>query len=120
MGGKLRAVVGRGWVPAESPRERFLGKGGGLHGGAAGEFFRQNRRAGNRCRAATAEEARVRNAAVHDARRELEDVAADGVAHFDRSSGVGKRAGVARVAKMIENSFAEHNLRSQRRKIALR
>jgi len=38
----------------------------------------------------------------------VEDVAADGIAYLDGRAGARKLPGVARVAEVIENGFAEH------------
>src|SRR5438876_797171 len=45
---------------------------------------------------------------VHDSRREPQDIPADGIAYLDRCRGAGQLPRIARIAKVIENSFAEH------------
>src|SRR5713226_3946886 len=47
-------------------------------------------------------------AASFDARGEVKNVTADWVADFDAGVRAGKFAGVARIAKMVENGVAEH------------
>ena len=93
---------------AERYRETFRRQRAGLGDRAPTDLHGEQRRAGYRGSATAAEEARLSDMSVHDPRGELEDVAADGIAHFDGGSGVGKFAGVSRVAEVIENSVAEH------------
>lgn len=108
VGGKLRAVERRGRKAAQHIRKRFCGDGAGFGERAATEFFGQDRSGSNRCGAAPAEKARFRNTPIHNARRYLEDVAADGIAYFDGNACARELPGVARVAEVVENGFAEH------------
>src|SRR5438552_11946560 len=75
---------------------------------AAAQMLGEERSAGDRgCTPAT-KETHLGKAAVFHARGEFQDVAADGIRDFDGRGGVRKLAGIARLAEMIENGFAEH------------
>ncbi len=101
-------MKGRWWKPAQGRRERLGSDGPDLGNRAQAKSLGQNRSASNRRGTTTAQEACFRNVAVRDSRREFQYVAADGIAYFDDGGGFGKFAGIARVTKVIENSFAEH------------
>ena len=45
---------------------------------------------------------------MFDAREQLENIAADRIADLDGNGGIGKLAGIARIAEMVEKRFAEH------------
>lgn len=109
VGSELCAVQSRRGKSTERLRDRFRGEGAGFGNRAAAELFGQEGSARNGCGAPTAQEPGLLDAAVRDSRRELQDIAANGIAYFDRGSGIGQLAGVARIAEMIENSFAEHH-----------
>src|ERR1700730_3055652 len=108
VGGQLCAVEGCGREPTQGFRESFRRDGPRLGKRAAAKALGQQRSASNRGGAAATEEARFRDTTVRDARGELEDIAADGIAHLDGRGCAGKLAGVSRVAEVIENGFAEH------------
>ena len=58
--------------------------------------------------AAAAKKPHFRDSSFDDFCGQLEDVTADGIADLDRGGSTGQLSGIARVAKMIENGFAEH------------
>jgi len=89
-------------------RQRFRSDGAHLGERAVAQLFGHERGASYGSSATSAEEARLRDLAVHDSRGELQDIAADGIADFNRSSGVGKFASVAWIAEMLEDGFTEH------------
>lgn len=107
-GGELGSVHGGGWKVAESAGDIFCGDGAGVGDSFAGEFFGEERGAGDCRGAALAEETCFGDAAVFDASREMQDVAADRVGDFDGSCGVGEFTGVAWVLEVIEDGGAEH------------
>jgi hypothetical protein len=72
------------------------------------KLFGEERGARNRSGAAAAQKARFVDSAVVETDSELQNVAANGIAHLDTSIGVSEFTGIARVAKMVENSLAEH------------
>jgi len=108
VSGELRAVKRGAWKLPQGFGEGFRSDGSRFSGSATGKALGQNGGARNRSRATAAKEARFLDAAVHDSRGELEDIAADGIAYLDRRRGAGQFPRIARIAKVIENSFAEH------------
>ena len=101
QGRELRPVKCYRRQAAERYRETFRRQGAGLGDRPPTDLHGEQRRAGYRGSATAAEEARLSDMSVHDPRGELEDVAADRIAHFDGGSGAGKFAGVSRVAEVI-------------------
>jgi hypothetical protein len=72
------------------------------------QLLREERSARNRSGTAAAKKTRFRDAAAFDAHRELQDVAANGIADFYLGIRARKLAGVARILKVIENGVAKH------------
>jgi len=108
VGGELRTVK-RGWRKlAQNFRERLRSDGPDFGRSARGKTLGQYGSARNRSRTPAAKEARFRYTAVHDSCGELEDVAADGIAYLHCCTGAGQLPGIAWIAKVIENGFAEH------------
>lgn len=101
-------MKGRGRQPAESLGKRFGGDGARLGKPTPLELFGKERRAGNGCRASAAKKSCFPDTAVDDRSEQLEDIAANGIADFCDGTSSGKFAGVARIAEVIENGFAEH------------
>lgn len=105
---KLGSVKG-GW------RERAQSFGNGFgsnraRGGesAARKALRQERRAGDGCCTAAAQETRFGDAAIFDAQRELQDVAANWICRLHLRTGVRQLADIARISEVIQDQFAEH------------
>jgi len=109
VSGELCAMEGCRRKSAERLGKKIGGDRAGLGGRAAAEFFGEEGGAGNGGGATAAEEAGLDDMTIHDARGQLEDVAADGIACFHRCRRAGKFASVARVAEVIENGLAEHS-----------
>ena len=109
VGGKLCAVKGSRGQAAEGLGKRFRGDGARFGKRAAVNLLRQERGAGDGGGAAAAKKACFCDASVHDASRNLQDVAADRIAYLDCTGGITEFAHVARIAKVLENSFAEHS-----------
>jgi hypothetical protein len=108
ISGKLRPVERRRWETPQHIGKRFRGDGTGFGKRATAESFCQDGSGSNRRGAASAEETCFRNAPFRNERRQFEDVATDGVAHLHGDTRAGKLPGVARVAEVVENGFAEH------------
>ena len=106
--GELRTMKRGGREPAQTFRERLRRDGAEVRERTRLELFGEQRGAGNRGGAAAAKEANFRDAAVFEPGKQLQDVAANRIGHFDRSGSAGEFTRVARIAKVIENSFAEH------------
>jgi hypothetical protein len=70
--------------------------------------FRQPRSAGNRGCAPSAQEPRLGNPAVLHASGKAQDIAADGIADFNRRSRVFQFPCIARILEVIENFFRKH------------
>ena len=113
VGGELRTMKRRGREPGEGFRERLWCDGAEVRERTQLELFGEKRGAGNRGGAAAAKEASFHDAAVFEPGKQLQDVTANRISHFDRSGSAGEFTRVARIAKVIENGFAEH--RSQYR-----
>lgn len=94
--------------PPERLRKGFGSDAAGFAKNPTAEFFRQQRSAGNRGRASAAEKTHFHEAALINSCRQLENVAADGIARLNRRRGPGQLSRVSRIPKMIENGFAEH------------
>lgn len=108
VGGELCAVEGRGGQSPEGLGQRFSGDGARFGKRAATNLLCQERSTSDRGRATAAQEARFGDAYVHDPSGELQDVAADGITHFDCAGGIAELANIARIAEVLENGFAEH------------
>jgi hypothetical protein len=108
VGGELGAVKRGGRESSESSGERVRRNGRNVGQRTGFELFGEERSASDCSRAAATEETNFGDAAVFKPSKELQDVAANGIGHFDGSGGAGEFAGVARIAEVIENGFAEH------------
>ncbi len=108
IGGELRAVKRRRREPAKSFGESIGRDGAEVRERTRLELFGEKRGAGDRGGAPTAKEASFRDAAVFEPGKQLQDVAANRIGYFDGSGGAGEFTRVARIAKVIENGFAEH------------
>ena len=108
ISGKLRAMKSCLGKAAEGYGNRFRRDLSGFRECAAAELLGEERSAGDGGGATAAEETDFADAARFESGEKFEDVAADRIAHLDGGSGVGKFAGVSRVAEVIENSVAEH------------
>jgi hypothetical protein len=73
------------------------------------KLFGQKRSASNSSRAAATKESYFGDASRFEARKELKNISADRICNFDGRRGSGQFASVARIAKVIENGFAEHS-----------
>lgn len=101
-------MKGRGRKSAERCGKRFGSNGAGFGECVAAELLGQKRCTGDSGGAAAAQEAGFSDTAVLDASGQLEDVATDWIADFNRRCCTGQLTSVARIAKVVENSFAEH------------
>ena len=108
ISGKLRAVKSCWRKATKQGRKRIGGDGASFWGRAATKLFCQERSACNGGRTPAAEEPGFSDTARFEARKEFQNVPAHRVCDFDSRGGTGQFAGVARIPKMIENSFAEH------------
>jgi hypothetical protein len=108
VGGKLRAMESCRGKIAERCGKGLRSDGASFRWSEAAKLLRQMRSAGDCGRTATAKEASFNDADRIEPREKLEDVAAYWIRDFDSCCGPGQFARVARIAKMIENSFAEH------------
>jgi len=104
----LCAVKCCSWQSAKSFRKRVCGDVARFGETPITELLRQERRASNRRCAAAAKKPDFLNTSPGNARSQLEDVPANGIADFHGCGGAGQLSGVARIAKMIEYGFAEH------------
>ena len=108
---KLRAVESRWRKISQRRGKRFGSDRPSFCRCAASKLFCQERRACDSCGATTAEEAGLSDSTRFEVRKELQDVPANWIRNFNGCRGPGKFAGVARIAKVIENGFAEHFLK---------
>jgi hypothetical protein len=96
------------WEPSQGFGDGVRGERARFREAAIQKSFGQERRASDRRRAPSAEEARFGDLAILQADCQFEDVPAHGIADFDSGVGVWKFAGIARVAEVLENGVGEH------------
>ena len=117
VGGKLRAVKSGLGKAAERCGKRFGRDLTGFRECAATELLGDKRSAGDGRCAAAAQKTRFSNPARFEPREEFENITTNGIGRFDGCSSAGQFAGVARIAEVIENGFAEHG-RSMAKRVA--
>ena len=108
VGREVGAVEGSVWKTAEGGGKRIGGDGASFAQCDVAQLFRQKRSASDRRGAAAAKEARFDDTARFETREELQNISTDWIGHFHNSRGSGQFSRIARIAKVIENSFAEH------------
>lgn len=101
-------MVSGGRESAERIRQRICGDGARFFQGFLGELDGEERGTGNRGGATLAQEADLGDAAVCQLRRQMQNVAAEWIGHFDARGGVGDLAHISRGLEVIEDRLTEH------------
>lgn len=108
VGAKLGGVETGGRQAAERARDVIGRDGAGFGRRLTRQQIRQNRTRRDGRDAALRLEPSGADAAVFEANRKSQDIAADRIGDFDRGRGVRQVSGVVRVLEVIEERLTEH------------